>query len=129
SMRDVVGLMIRRYDSTPGDKKHDKELRIYYRDISDHLVRVTEMVETYRDLLSGSLDIYLSAVANRTNEIMKVLTIWGTIALPLVVTTGFYGMNVKLPAQDHPYAVYFLIGLMGATTLGSLYYFHKKKWM
>ena len=53
------------------------------------------MIETYRDLLSGSLDIYLSAVANRTNEVMKVLTIWGTVALPLVIITGFFGMNLR----------------------------------
>ena len=106
----------------------DRELRVYYRDISDHLIRVTELIETYRDLLSGTLDIYLSAIANRTNLIMKVLTIWGTVSIPLVVITGFYGMNVKLPIEENPQAVYWIIGLMVVCVAGCLYVFRRMKW-
>jgi magnesium transporter len=126
AMRDVVSQMTRRYDLT--EHRTDRELRVYYRDISDHLVRVTELIETYRDLLSGTLDIYLSAIANRTNQIMKVLTIWGTISIPLVVLTGFFGMNVKLPMEQNPNAVWWLIGAMCASTAACLYLFRRMKW-
>ena len=83
-MRDVANAIIRREEGLVGD-----DLDPYFRDDYDHLVRAVELVESQRDLLTGSLDIYLSAVANRTNEVMKVLTIYGTLAVPLVVTTLF----------------------------------------
>jgi magnesium transporter len=86
------------------------------------------LTETYRDLLTGSLDIYLSAVANRTNEVMKVLTVYGTVALPLVIITGFFGMNLKLPWMDSPHGTLYAVGLMGISTLGVLYYFRRKGW-
>lgn len=126
AMRDVVSQMTRRYDIA--EHRAGRDLRIYYRDISDHLVRITELIETYRDLLSGTLDIYLSAVANRTNQIMKVLTVWGTVSIPLVVLTGFYGMNVKLPMENNPNAIYWISGAMALSVLGGLYYFRRKKW-
>src|SRR3954462_2984052 len=76
----------------------------FLRDVYDHLARDLDMVEMQRDLLTGAMDIYLSSVANRTNEVMKVLTILGTIALPVVVISGFFGMNTKgLPFVDSPY--------------------------
>ncbi len=89
-MREVVNSLVRREKGLLGD-----DLDPYFRDIYDHIMRTVDMIETYRDLLSGALDIYLSAVANRTNEVMKVLTIWGTVALPLVIITGFFGMNLR----------------------------------
>ena len=85
-MREVVNDLMRREKGLLGD-----DLDVYFRDVYDHIIRTVELIETYRDLLSGALDIYLSAVANRTNEVMKILTIWGTIALPLVIITGFFG--------------------------------------
>ena len=72
-MREVVNAAHPPREGLLGD-----DLDPYFRDIYDHIVRTVDMIETYRDLLSGALDIYLSAVANRTNEVMKVLTIWGT---------------------------------------------------
>jgi magnesium transporter len=85
------------------------------------------MVEMQRDLLSGSLDIYLSSVANRTNQVMKVLTVLGTLALPALVISSLYGMNVKgLPATDSPHAFVMIIAAMGMLTtvlLGLLKYF------
>ena len=86
------------------------------------------MIETYRDLLSGALDIYLSAVANRTNEVMKVLTIWGTVALPLVIITGFFGMNLHLPWADSPYGTDYAVALMAISTIAVLVYFKRKGW-
>lgn len=129
AMREAVNGLLRRYDAASARSPQvDRDLRAYYRDVYDHVVRVVEFVETYRDLLTGSLDIYLSAVANRTNEVMKVLTLWGTVALPLLILTGFYGMNVKLPLQDDP-LVLALLGLaMVGSSVGILYYFRRKNW-
>lgn len=101
----------------------------YYRDVYDHLVRALDFIESYRDLLTGSLDIYLSALANRTNDVMKLLTVWGTISLPLVVVTSFFGMNIHLPLQDNPLAVYILIGGLGLVSIGLLAYFRRKRWL
>jgi len=129
AMREAVNALLRRYDFQAAAADHGhRELRLYYRDVYDHIVRVIEFVESYRDLLTGSLDIYLSAVANRTNEVMKVLTIWGTVALPLLILTSFYGMNVKLPGQNHPLALPLLLLAMGASTAGVIYYFWRKHW-
>ncbi len=129
AMREAVNGLLRRYDAASGPARAaDRELRFYYRDVYDHLVRVIDFVETYRDLLTGSLDIYLSAVANRTNQVMKILTIWGTIALPLLIVTSFYGMNVKLPFQEHPYVVAGIIVFMVASALAILEYFRRRHW-
>jgi magnesium transporter len=122
-MREVVNGIIRREGGIMGD-----DLDPYFRDVYDHLVRTADLIETYRDLLTGSLDIYLSAVANRTNEVMKVLTVYGTVALPLVIITGFFGMNLKLPWTENPYGVLYAIGLMVLSTIGVLYYFRRKHW-
>jgi magnesium transporter len=122
-MREVVNSLVRREGGLLSDKFDP-----YLRDVYDHVVRTTEFIETYRDLLSGALDIYLSAVANRTNEVMKVLTIWGTVALPLVIITGFFGMNLPLPWQPNPHGTWYAVGLMVITTVATLLYFKRKKW-
>ena len=113
-MRDVANAIIRREEGLVGD-----DLDPYFRDVYDHLVRAVELVETQRDLLTGSLDIYLSAVANRTNEVMKVLTIYGTLAVPLVVITGFFGMNLHLPWSNNPHGVWYASALMASVERGS----------
>ncbi len=122
-MRDVVNAMIRREGGLVGD-----DLDPYFRDVYDHLTRTVDLVETQRDLLTGSLDIYLSAVANRTNEVMKVLTIYGTLALPLVVITGFFGMNLHLPWMNDPRGLWYVCALMGLSMVLVLLYFKWKKW-
>ncbi len=128
-MREAVNGLIRRYDSASSSARQgDRALRIYYRDVYDHVVRVIDFVETYRDLLTGSLDIYLSAVANRTNEVMKILTIWGTVALPLLILTSFFGMNVKLPLQEHPNILEIIVATMSVCALAIVYYFRRKHW-
>ncbi len=123
AMREVVNTLVRHEGGPLGD-----DLDPYFRDVYDHLVRTTEFIESYRDLLTGSLDIYLSAVANRTNEVMKVLTIWGTVALPLVIITGFFGMNLKVPWLESPHGVIYAGLVMIASTLSALMYFKAKKW-
>ena len=67
--------------------------RDYFRDVYDHLIRISDLIDSYRDLLSGATDLYLSTVSNRQNEVMKQLAIVGTIFLPLSFITGFFGMN------------------------------------
>jgi magnesium transporter len=122
-MREVVNSLIRREKGLVGD-----DLDPYFRDIYDHIIRTVDLIETYRDLLSGALDIYLSAVANRTNEVMKVLTIWGTVALPLVIITGFFGMNLHLPWSNNPYGTDYAVALMAISTIAVLVYFKMKRW-
>jgi len=88
-----------------------------------------DMVEMQRDLLTGAMDIYLSSVANRTNQVMKVLTVLGTIALPSIVISGMYGMNTKgMPWIDSPYGSEIAIGLMVAATVGLLIMLKKFDW-
>ena len=123
SMREVVNAFMRKERGLIGD-----DLDPYLRDVYDHLVRTIDLIETYRDLLAGSLDIYLSAVANRTNNVMKVLAVWGTIALPLVIITGFFGMNLPLPLQDRPHGTALAVGIMVLSTSLVLLYFKRKKW-
>jgi magnesium transporter len=92
----------------------------FLRDVYDHLSRNLDLVEMQRDLLSGTLDIYLSSVANRTNQVMKVLTVLGTIALPALVISSIYGMNIKgLPWIDSPH-VFQIIGAIVVATTGAL---------
>ena len=122
-MREVVNDLIRREKGLLGD-----DLDVYFRDVYDHIIRTVELIETYRDLLSGALDIYLSAVANRTNEVMKILTIWGTVALPLVIITGFFGMNLKLPGEGSYAGTIFVLALMTVSTIAVLIYFRMKRW-
>jgi magnesium transporter len=94
-----------------------RDLWPFFRDIYDHVARNLDLVETQRDLLTGALDVYLSSVANRTNQVMKVLTVLGTITLPAVVITGFYGMNVKgLPYVDSPHGGMIVIVILLVTT-------------
>ncbi len=122
-MRDVVNALMRIEQGLMGD-----DLDPYLRDVYDHLVRSVDLAETYRDLLTGALDIYLSAVANRTNQVMKVLTVYGTVALPLIIITGYFGMNLHLPLQESPHGLLYANGLMALSTLAVLYYFRRKGW-
>jgi magnesium transporter len=94
-----------------------REMWPFLRDVYDHVARNLDLVEMQRDLLTGSLDIYISSVANRTNQVMKVLTVLGTIALPALVISGIYGMNLKgLPFSDSPHAMTIVGAMMAATT-------------
>ncbi len=104
--------------------------RLYFRDIYDHTVQVIDGVETFRDLLSGMLDLYLSSIGNRTNEVMKFLTIIGTIFLPLTFLVGVYGMNFKhMPELEWPDGYYELWGVMIVISLVMVLYFKRKRWL
>lgn len=104
--------------------------RLYFRDVYDHTVQVIDTVETYRDLLSGMLDLYLSSVSNRTNEVMKFLTIIGTIFMPLTFLVGVYGMNFKhFPELEWSYGYFILWIFMISLALLMITYFRKKRWL
>jgi magnesium transporter len=106
-----------------------RDLWPFLRDIYDHVARNLDTVEMLRDLLSGALDVYLSSVANRTNQVMKVLTVLGTVALPALVVSGIYGMNVKgLPAADSPHGLIFVASVMVLTTVLLLYMLRRFRW-
>jgi len=106
-----------------------RDLWPFLRDVYDHVARNLDSVEMQRDLLTGSLDIYLSSVANRTNQVMKVLTVLGTIALPALVISGFFGMNLKgLPWTDSPHGATIVGGIMLATTVVLLLILRMFKW-
>ena len=108
----------------------NRDMWPFLRDIYDHVARNLDTVEMLRDLLSGALDVYLSSVANRTNQVMKVLTVLGTVALPAVVVSSIYGMNVKgLPGAESPYALAIVLSLMAGSTVLLLWVLKRFHWL
>jgi len=106
------------------------DLSIYFRDVSDLLARISDNLDTYRDLLVSALDGYLSITSNRLNEVMKVLTIIATIMMPLTLITGIYGMNFRfMPETDWRYGYFGVLFIMAIIAIGMLAYFKKKKWL
>lgn len=122
--RDVANHLVR-----IDDQLIKPDLQPFLRDVYDHVARNLDIVETQRDLLSGSLDIYLSSVANRTNEVMRVLTVVSTMALPALVFSGVYGMNFEgIPFMKSQHAPVFVFGLMIVSTALLLFYFKRKRY-
>ena len=108
------------------------ETSLYWRDIYDHLIRQYEQVDSLRDLLTGSMDVYLSTVSNRLNTTMKQLTVIASLFLPLTFITGFFGMNFGYMVTNistGPGALAAGISLMVLTTLLQLYLFHRRGWI
>ena len=107
-----------------------QETQLYYRDVYDHTIRITESVDTTRDLLVGVLETYLSQTSNRMNKVMKQLSIVATIALPLVVIGGIFGMNFsQMPITHHPYGFYIALGTMAAVSAVILGWLHRNRWL
>lgn len=113
-----------------------EESRIYLRDAYDHLVRVIELIEIYRELGSDLMDVYLSTVSNRTNEVMRVLTVISTIFIPLTFIAGVYGMNFNhaqspwnMPELDWYWGYPFVMLLMFGVAGSLLWYFVRKGWL
>ena len=106
------------------------ETVIYLRDVYEHTVEVVESIEIYRETLTGMLDIYLTSVNNRMNEVMKVLTIIATIFIPLTFIAGVYGMNFRyMPELDWRWGYPLVLTTMAIVSAGMLFYFRKKKWL
>jgi magnesium transporter len=107
-----------------------QDMRPFYRDVYDHLVRVVDLADSYRDLISGSLEAYLSVVSNRLNEIMKVLTIFSAIMLPLTFIAGVYGMNFEnMPELHSRYGYYAVWAIMVVVAIGMLLFFRRRGWI
>jgi magnesium transporter len=102
---------------------------VFLRDVYDHTIQVIDTVESFRDIVSGMLDLYLSSISNKMNAVMKVLTIIATIFIPLTFVAGIYGMNFKyMPELEWrwSYAVVWLVMIVIAA--GMIIYFRRKKW-
>jgi magnesium transporter len=128
--RDVISAMQRE----ESDVIH-RETQVFLRDCYDHTIQIIDMIETYRDLAAGMLDIYLSSVSNRMNEIMKVLTIISTIFIPLNFIAGLYGMNfhtnhpMNMPELDWPWGYPYALGMMATVAVLLVIYFQRKGWL
>ncbi len=107
-----------------------KNTKVYLKDIYDHTVQVIDTIETFRDISSGILDIYFSGISNKLNEVIKVLTIMGTIFIPLTFITGVYGMNFSyLPELNWRYGYFLALGAMALVALLMLWFFKRKQWI
>lgn len=102
---------------------------MYFQDIGDHLARVADSVDTYREVASGTMDIYLSSVSNRMNMIMKQLTVIATIFMPLTLISGIYGMNFRyMPELEWRFGYFAVLGGMLTIVAGMLWFFRRRKW-
>ncbi|QMU27930.1 magnesium/cobalt transporter CorA [Adhaeribacter radiodurans] len=136
SERDKLNEILRSENSTIPN-----EIKIYFKDVYDHIVQVLDIVDNYRELMGNLTELYLSNVSNRMNEIMKVLTIISSIFIPLSFVAGVYGMNfsrqnpdgsinyLNMPELYHPYGYVILLGIMLLILLGQLYFFYRKGWL
>ena len=124
-LREMLGLMYR------GDVPNiSEETQIFLRDVYDHCVQVIDTAETLREVLSGAMDLYMSGMSNRMNEVMKVLTIIATIFIPLSFFAGLYGMNFEyMPELGMPWAYPTLLGMMVLLAGGMLWFFRRRGWL
>ncbi|HYS55028.1 MAG TPA: magnesium/cobalt transporter CorA [Thermoanaerobaculia bacterium] len=107
-----------------------KQHLIYFRDVYDHMFRISETIDVERDMMAGTMEAYLSVIANRTNEIMKILTIFSAIMLPLTLIAGIYGMNFANEPELHwRYGYWYALGLMTITAVFMLIWFRRKGWI
>lgn len=124
-LREVIHILERGQSSLIQDST-----KIYLRDIYESLIQIVDVIETYRDILSGMLDVYLSSISNKTNSTMKVLTIITTIFMPISFLAGFFGMNFRyLPGLDSHWAPLFITLGMAMIFTTMLIFFKTKKWV
>lgn len=123
-LREVIGGLERSESELIKD-----ETEVFLRDVYDHTIQVIDSVETFRDMVSGMLDIYLSSVSNRMNEVMKVLTIFAAIFIPLTFIAGVYGMNFEyMPELKYRWGYFGVWGVIICVAAAMLIYFKRKKW-
>jgi magnesium transporter len=124
-LREVVNTLVKEESPLVQERT-----RFFLRDIYDHAVHVIETTETFREMVSEMIDVYLSSVSNRMNEVMKVLTIIATVFIPLTYIVGIYGMNFKyMPELEWPYGYPLLWVIMLGVALTMLVLFKRKKWL
>ncbi|PKA84116.1 magnesium transporter [Ulvibacter sp. MAR_2010_11] len=108
----------------------EERTQTYIRDLYDHIIQVSESVDLYREMIWGLMDMYMTTISNKMNEVMKVLTIMASIFIPLTFMAGIYGMNFEhMPELHFRYGYYYLWGAMILVFIGMLYYFKRKKWL
>jgi magnesium transporter len=123
-LREVIGGLVRSESTLIKE-----DVLVYVRDVYDHVIQAIDTIETYRDMLSAMLDIYLSSVGNRMNEVMKVLTIIATIFIPMTFLAGIYGMNFKyMPELEWRYAYLVFWIVVSVVLIAMIAYFKRKKW-
>lgn len=124
-LREVVGEFVR------GDSDIVSHMaQVHFRDVYDHIIQIMDILDTYRDIVSNMLDTYLSSLSNRMNEVMKFLTIFSTIFIPLTFLAGVYGMNFKyFPELEWPWAYPLFWTVCVLIALGMLRMFKRKQWM
>ena len=124
-LRDILATLMKE-----GHSFFQETAQPYIRDLYDHTVQIMDTIESFRDVLSGLQDLYLSTVSNRMNEVMKVLTIMATIFIPLSFIAGIYGMNFEyMPELKWPWAYPALWGILITLSVGMLACFKKKGWL
>ena len=102
----------------------------FYRDVHDHLLRISDLAESYRDLIGGLFEIHFAVTANKTNDVMKLLAVFSAILLPLSLIAGIYGMNFEnMPELHSRYGYFFSLALMVIIAAGLLFYFWRKGWI
>ncbi len=123
-LREAVGQLARGEYAFIG-----RNIRPYFRDVLDHLVRTIEMLDLYRDQVMGARDVYMSSLSQHTNEVMKTLTLFATIMLPLTLISGIYGMNFEAlwPPKDQPYGFWMVLAAMAIVSAALIYFFRRKK--
>jgi magnesium transporter len=108
----------------------DESTLIYLRDVYDHTIQIIDTVESYRDMLSGMLDVYLSSISNKMNEVMKVLTIFAAIFIPLTFIAGIYGMNFGfMPELGWRWGYFGILLVMAIVAVALIVYFKRKRWL
>ena len=108
---------------------HKKTIH-FFRDIYDHIIQLSENIDIYREMIWGLMDMYMTTISNKMNEVMKVLTIIATIFIPLTFIAGIYGMNFEnIPELSYKYGYFVLWGIMIVLFIGMIFYFKRKKWL
>jgi magnesium transporter len=130
-LRKVLGAQRDLFQRLTTQSLDEKEMTLYFRDVYDHVVRQYETVDSLRDLLTSAMDVYLSTVSNRLNDVMKRLTVITTLFMPLTFITGFFGMNFLWLVNHISTLGAFMvgIGLMAATILAQFIYFRRSGWV
>ena len=123
-MREVVGMLMRHY----ADDDHNTY--VYYQDLYDHVMRIIDLLDTFRDILSGAMDVYLAVESNRMNAVMKTLTSFSIIFLLPTLIAGIYGMNfANMPELHYRWGYFIVLGFMAFSMLGLFVYFKRKDWI
>lgn len=136
-LRDAVNVLLRRVEAAEDDdamegrrRERARALFAYFQDVYDHTIRVVDTIDTYRDLLAGTLDAHLAVASNRLNEIVKVLTSVSIILMSWATISGIYGMNFRfMPETQWHYGYFYALGLMLVVSVAEWIYFRRRKWL